>query len=109
MAGKRSPTNRDSRLSQSDDFKLIRGIGPAVEKRLNGVGIYTFAQLAILSPADVAAAVVDLASLSSERIIKQNWIGQARELAAGSVAHEAPMSDEVSDEPAVAVEHLLIA
>ena len=82
MARRRSPTNRDSQLPKIDDLKLIHGIGPAVEKRLNGVGIYTFTQLAVLSPADIAAAIADLAGLSSERIIKQDWVGQARKLAA---------------------------
>src|SRR6266699_5183992 len=89
MTGKRSPTNRAAAPPRTDDLKLINGIGPAVEKRLNGVGIFTFAQLAALSPADIAAAVADLAGLSAERIIKQDWIGQARKLAAGSLASEA--------------------
>ncbi len=89
MAGKRSSTNRAAEPARIDDLKLINGIGPAVEKRLNGVGIFTFAQLAALSPADVAAAVADLAGLSAERIVKQDWIGQARKLVTGSLAKEA--------------------
>lgn len=64
-----------------DDLQLINGVGPAVEKRLNGTGIYTFSQLAALSPADIAAAIADLSGLSTERIIKQDWIGQARQQA----------------------------
>jgi len=70
----------------ADDLKLINGIGPAVVTRLNGVGILTFAQLAAMSPADLAAAVADLTGLTAERIIKQDWIGQARELAAQSTS-----------------------
>jgi hypothetical protein len=89
MAGKRSPTTRAAEPARIDDLELINGIGPAVEKRLNGVGIFTFAQLAALSPADVAAAVAGLAGLSAERIVKQDWIGQARKLAAGSTSSEA--------------------
>lgn len=77
------------RLAEADDLKLINGIGPAVERRLNGVGIFTFAQLAALSPADIAAAVADLSGLSTERIIKQDWISQARKLVAESEAGEA--------------------
>jgi hypothetical protein len=76
-------------LSETDDLKLINGIGPAVEKRLNGVGIFTFAQLAVLSSADIAAAVADLSGLSAERIIKQDWIGQAHKLAAVSASSDA--------------------
>jgi hypothetical protein len=88
MASKRSPTNRAAKPARTDDLKLINGIGPAVEKRLNGVGIFTFVQLAALSPADIAAAVAGLAGLSAERIVKQDWIGQARRLAAESTSSE---------------------
>ncbi len=63
--------------SETDDLKLIIGIGPAVEKRLHGVGIFTFAQLAALSPAAIAAAVTGLSGLSAERITRQDWIGRA--------------------------------
>jgi hypothetical protein len=73
----------------TDDLKLINGIGPAVEKRLHGVGIFTFAQLAVLSSADIAAAVADLNGLSAERITKQDWLGQARKLVPESVQNEA--------------------
>jgi hypothetical protein len=89
MAGKRSPTNRDAEPQRTDDLKLINGIGPGVEKRLNDIGIFTFTQLAALSPADLAAAVAGLAGLSTERIIKQDWIGQARKLAEESAITEA--------------------
>jgi hypothetical protein len=89
MAGKRSPTTRNAEPPRIDDLKVINGIGPAVEKRLNGVGVFTFAQLAALSPADIAAAVAGLSGLSTERIIKQDWIGQARKLAAGLLVNEA--------------------
>lgn len=75
--------------SEADDLKLINGIGPAVEKRLNGVGIFTFAQLAVLSSADIAAAVADLSGLSAERITKQGWIGQACKLAEESTGKKA--------------------
>lgn len=35
--------------SQKDDLKRIKGIGPAIEKKLNNAGIQTFAALARLS------------------------------------------------------------
>ncbi len=65
-----------------DDFKLIVGIGPGVERRFHTANIFTFDQLAALSPSDIASLLTDLAGLSAERIAKQNWIGQARDLAA---------------------------
>jgi hypothetical protein len=110
MASKRSPTNRAAEPPRIDDLKLINGIGPAVEKRLNGVGSFTFAQLANLPPTDVAAAVAGLIGLSTEHIIKQDWIGQARRLAAESTsseAHkefEAPADSELVDKLQALVE-----
>src|SRR5438876_8291182 len=86
MSEERSDTSRSVEQPDSDDLKLINGIGIAVEDRLHDHGIYTFAQLVALSPADIAAAVVGLAGLSAERIIKQNWIGQARKLASKSIS-----------------------
>ena len=88
MSKKRSDTSRGAEPPEIDDLKLINGIGPAVERRLHSVGIYTYAQLAALSPADIAAAVADLAGLSAERIIKQDWIGQARKLSSETVSSE---------------------
>jgi len=90
MSKKESTFNsKTGQPAVTDDLKLIIGIGPAVEKRLYGVGVFTFAQLALLSSADIAAAVADLSGLSAERITKQDWIGQARKLAAESAANEA--------------------
>lgn len=61
-----------------DDFKLIKGIGPAIESRLHSAGILTFAQLAAQSPAAVAELIP---SLSAKRIVRQGWIRRARKLA----------------------------
>jgi hypothetical protein len=71
-----------------DDFKLIKGIGPAIERRLHEAGITTFVQLATLSPDDVAT-LVNGAGVSSSRIAKENWIGRAEELASVSEGGEA--------------------
>jgi hypothetical protein len=104
MSKKRSPTS-DTGLPKIDNLKLINGIGPAVEKRLNGNGIFTYAQLAALSPADIAAAVSNLAGLSAERILKQDWIGQARKLAAASTSSEAQTEGEVPIETQIFIEN----
>jgi hypothetical protein len=115
MARKGLATSRSVKLPDADDLKLINGIGPAVENRLNLVGIFRFAQLATLSPADIAASVSDLAGLSAERIAKQDWIGQARRLAASSKStgtqraeeiEPAPLVEPEPELPAVAVEEL---
>src|SRR5436305_14403787 len=88
MAKKPSRTPRAVKPRDADDLKLINGIGPIVESRLRGVGIYTFTQLAALSPADIAAAVSDINGLTSERIIKQDWIRQAHKLSAQSTLNQ---------------------
>ena len=114
MAKKREHPIREVVPPEADDLQVINGIGPAVEHRLHGVGIYTFAQLAALTPADIAASVADLTGLTAERIIRQNWIGQARRLAAvtgpmqdeeesAPVLHEVPENTETSEEAAPAV------
>ena len=65
----------------AEEFTLIKGIGPGIAGHLYEAGIHTFAQLAALSPAEVAALLPSFAGLSAERISKQDWIGQARALA----------------------------
>jgi Helix-hairpin-helix domain len=101
MSKKRSEASRGEEPPEINDLKLINGIGPAVERRLHGVGIYTYAQLAALSPADVASAVAGIGGLTSERIIKQDWIGQARRLASESIPGEAQEEAEAPVEPFV--------
>lgn len=39
--------------SEKDDLKVIKGIGPAIERKLNNAGIQTFAALSQLSAADL--------------------------------------------------------
>lgn len=102
MVKKQAATSRSVEPSETDNLKLINGIGPAVEHRLHGIGIYTFAQLAALSPADIAAAIAGLSGLTAKRIAKQDWIGQASRLAASSKSTEKQEAEET--EPAHPVE-----
>ena len=73
------PTSNDAGQS-SDDFRKIAGIGPVVAQRLRDAGILTYEDLARRTPGEIAA----VAGKSSESIVGQNWIGQARELAGPS-------------------------
>jgi hypothetical protein len=99
MVKKRADTSRPVDPPESDNFKLINGIGPAVERRLHGVGIYKYAQLAALSPADIAASVTGIAGLTAERITQQDWIGQARKLATSSSSTGREPDEVMSVEP----------
>jgi len=64
-----------------DDLKLLKGVGPALEKKLHENGVTSFAQIAAWSPADVAEMDDRLAFKG--RIDRDGWIEQARTLAAG--------------------------
>ncbi len=59
-----------------DDLKLISGIGPALEKKLNACGVLTYRQLATLSDQDIER--VETAIKFAGRVRREDWIGQAR-------------------------------
>lgn len=62
-----------------DNLQLIKGIGPAIEKTLNEMGIFRYQQIAGMSEYDVDRIAQRLKGLHS-RIYREDWIGQAREL-----------------------------
>jgi NADH-quinone oxidoreductase subunit E len=76
-AGK--PASPD-RSRGGDDLKRIAGIGPKLEQVLNGRGIRRFADIAALSEVD--AAQLDAEFGLNGRIKRDDWIGQAKALAA---------------------------
>jgi predicted flap endonuclease-1-like 5' DNA nuclease len=49
-SGERATPSLGASEGDRDDLKIIKGIGPAIERKLNNAGIYTFAALAQLSP-----------------------------------------------------------
>jgi predicted flap endonuclease-1-like 5' DNA nuclease len=61
-----------------NDLKRIKGIGPVIEGRLQAAGVRNFAELSVLSPAQVAGLIP---RCSAARIAREKWIGQARNLA----------------------------
>ena len=62
--------------TRKDDLKLINGIGPALEKRLNEAGVYTFADLVQLTPEELEARLGN-----PRRVATADLIEQAREFA----------------------------
>jgi predicted flap endonuclease-1-like 5' DNA nuclease len=62
-----------------DDLKLIKGIGPAIEKTLNELGIIRLGQIADMSEYDIDRVAKRLKGFRS-RIYREDWIGQARDL-----------------------------
>jgi hypothetical protein len=81
MSNKHSRVRGAAAPPGADDFQVIDGIGPGIERRLYDANILTYAQLASLSPDEIAPLVAGIAGLSVERIVKQDWVGQARALA----------------------------
>jgi predicted flap endonuclease-1-like 5' DNA nuclease len=71
--GRAAPTD-------ADDLKKISGVGPFLEKKLNTIGIYTFAQIARFSPED-EDLVNDIIEFFPGRIARDRWVSQAAELA----------------------------
>ena len=65
--------------SLRDDLKMIKGIGPAIQKTLNEMGIRRFGQIADMSEYDIDRVAQRLKGFRS-RIYREDWIGQARDL-----------------------------
>ncbi len=81
MDSKHSRSTETSPSARFDNFRLIEGVNAEVESRLHQAGILTFAQFASLSPEDIITLVGNLSDVTVGEITRQNWIGQARELA----------------------------
>ncbi len=62
-----------------DNLKKIKGVGPAIEKTLNELGIFRFEQIADMSEYDIDRVAQRLKGFHS-RIYREDWMGQAREL-----------------------------
>jgi predicted flap endonuclease-1-like 5' DNA nuclease/uncharacterized protein YoxC len=62
-----------------DNLKLIKGVGPAIEKTLNEMGILRFNQIAEMSEYEIDRVAHRMKGFRS-RIYREDWIGQARDL-----------------------------
>jgi NADH-quinone oxidoreductase subunit E len=81
-AGKKPRTMKAPRKSGADDLKLIKGVGPKLEKMLNGMGFYHFDQIAKWGEAEVAWVDQNLEGFKG-RVSRDTWVDQAQKLAAG--------------------------
>ncbi|MBK8845287.1 MAG: 50S ribosomal protein L20 [Bacteroidetes bacterium] len=80
--------------SDGDNLKLIEGIGPAIEKILNGSGITTWAQLADKS-ADELRAILEQAGSRYTMHKPDTWPKQAELAAAGKFDELKAWQDEL--------------
>jgi len=80
-AKKDSAPPRMKKPAQPDDLKRISGVGPKLEKTLNGLGIYKFEQIAKWKKAE--RDWVDTYLKFKGRIDRDDWVSQAKKLAKG--------------------------
>ena len=71
-----------ARGGKADDLKMIKGVGPKLQDVLNGIGIYHFDQIAGWDTDHVAWADQNLVGFKG-RVSRDNWVDQAKKLAAG--------------------------
>ena len=69
----------DANPAEKDDLKLIHGIGPFIEKKLNKIGIYHFRQISAFDQATIDK-VTNAIEFFPGRIERDNWMGQASQL-----------------------------
>jgi predicted flap endonuclease-1-like 5' DNA nuclease len=70
---------------EANNLTRIDGLGLWVEERLNTLDIYTFEQISRLTKQDIET-ITEVLELIPGRIEKDNWVGQARELAKNYVS-----------------------
>jgi len=63
---------------KADDLKKISGVGPVLEKKLNALGITTYAQVAAFTKAEIDQ--VDEVLSFKGRIEREDWLSQAKKL-----------------------------
>ena len=74
----------DAPRGEPDDLKRLPGVNVKLEQRLNDVGIYHFWQIADLDPENMA--LLDQALNLRGRIVRDNWVGAAKQLTEGQAA-----------------------
>lgn len=75
-----------------DDLKRIKGVGPVIEKTLNGLGIYQFEQITQWD--DNNTSWVENFLAFPGRIAREDWIEQSKTLGAGGTTEFAKRVDK---------------
>ncbi len=78
-------------FGQPDDLEQISGVGPMLEALLNEVGVFYYWQIAEWTPEDIAWVESKLMHFRG-RILRDDWVGRARILAAGPMAAKRPFT-----------------
>lgn len=75
------PAGFSDKPADADDLKRIKGVGPVIEKTLNGLGIYQFKQIGEFTRDNISW--VDKYISFPGRIDREEWVQQAKDLAKG--------------------------
>lgn len=71
-----APKKAKKATKKGDDLKKINGVGPAFEERLNAQGLFTYADVAALTP-EAIAKIEEQDNITSDEDWN-NWIEQAK-------------------------------
>ncbi len=93
VAAKKPRTMKAPRKAGADDLKMIKGVGPKLEKLLNTIGFHHFDQIAKWSAEELSWVDDNLEGFKG-RASRDAWVEQARKLASGQ---ETEFSKLVSD------------
>jgi large subunit ribosomal protein L19 len=77
---------------EPDDLSKLSNLSPELIKRLNGLGLFKYEQIANFSDDDIAR--LDEALNLGGRIERDDWVGQARALMAEATVTEVPAEGE---------------
>ena len=84
VAAKKPRTMKAPRKAGADDLKLIKGVGPKLEKLLNTLGFYHFDQIAKWSAEELSWVDENLEGFKG-RASRDEWVSQADTLAKGEM------------------------
>ena len=84
QAGKKPRTMKAPRKAGADDLKMIKGVGPKLEKLLNTLGFFHFDQISKWSDDELAWVDQNLEGFKG-RASRDEWVAQAEILASGEM------------------------
>jgi NADH-quinone oxidoreductase subunit E len=84
QAGKKPRTMKAPRKAGADDLKMIKGVGPKLEKLLNTLGFFHFDQVAKWTDEELAWVDQNLEGFKG-RASRDEWVSQAKIIASGEM------------------------
>ena len=82
----------DKPFGTADDLKLINGVGPAIEKKLNEIGVFHFWQVSAVAQDDIDAIEEEVGFKG--RAERDEWKQQALDLMAGKPPRSKSQQDD---------------